>query len=240
VANLASAAVALSYKPDSGVLTSVLSVFVVISALMGLGNLVPFRSASTISDGRRIWFLLSRNRKGARWLALIQLGQAWIDGTRPDQLDKEMLRACVSFTDDSPDTVAGHALAYMVAYHEHRYKDAGEFLETCLTYCRFTSSKGREGLYISASVFQALRRGCTDLAAQWLADVPAKTQTPGLRLQAEAAILEAQGDVEQAMFKLGESKAATAMIADPSLRAVALASLERWEKELSEKALAVL
>ena len=238
LANLISAAVALVLKSGSGSFASALSGFIMISATMGLANLIPFRSASSVSDGRRIWFLLSYGRKGARWLALIQLGGALIDGTEPDRLDKAMLKASISFTDNSPDTVAAHSLAYMAAFADHQDDQAARLLETCLAFCRFTAPSGRESLFISAAVFQARRRRRTDLAEQWLAAVPASTRTPGLRPQAEAAILEAQGNIEQALFKLEESIEASNAIAQPSLRTVSLALLKRWEKELSEKALA--
>lgn len=52
-----------------------------------------------------------------------------------------------------------------------------------------------------------------DVAEQWLAGIPAKTQHPWFRFRAEAAILEAKGDINGAMKKLDETE--TAILAFP-------------------------
>ena len=234
MANLTSAAaVAMAYKPHSGNFSAVLGVFLWLSVFTGLFNLVPFRSISLLSDGKRIWLLLLNKQKGERWLALTQLSTALINGIQPNQLDRGLLKASVSFADNSLDTVSAHALAYTTAFDAHQDDQAAGFLETCLAYCKFTAPSGREGLFITAAIFQARRRRRVDLAGQWLAAVPAKTQIPGMRSQAEAAILEAQGKIEDALAKLEECKAECATIAQPSIRTLSLASLERWKKELS-------
>lgn len=231
--NLASAAVAaMAYKSHSGIFSAMLGVFLWVSVFTGLFNLLPFRFISAVSDGKRIWLLLLAKKKGERWLALTRLSTALINGTRPNQLDKEMLKASLSFADNSPDTVSANAMAYMAAFDSHQDDQAAGFLETCLAYCKFTAPSGREGLFISAAIFQARRRKRVDLAEQWLASVPAKTQIPGMRSQAEAAILEAQGKIEEALVKLEGCKAECAAIAQPSTRTLSLASLERWKEEL--------
>lgn len=234
MANLTSAAVAaMTYKPHSGNFSAVLGVFLWLSVFTGLFNLVPFRSISILSDGKRIWLLLLNKKKGERWLSNTLLATALINGDRPRDFDKEMLKSAVSFTDNSPDTVSAHALAYMAAFDAHQDDQAARFLETCLAYCKFAAPSGREGLFISAAIFQARRRRHVELAEQWLAAVPVKTHIPGIRSQAEAAILEAQGKIEDALAKLDESKAASATIAQPSMRTLSLASIERWKNELS-------
>lgn len=232
LANLLSAAFIMAYESYSGHYYPVLDVLLWVSLAIGLVNLVPFRFISVLSDGMRIWFVLSNRQKGERWLAVTQLATALMNGVLPEQMDQEMLKSAVSFVDDSPDTVSAHALAYFAAFATHQDDQAAQFLEICLAYCRFTAPKGREGLFISAAIFQARRRKRVDLAEQWLADVPAQTQTPGIRAQAEAAILEAQGKIGDALTKLNESKKQSATIAQPSTREITMASLDRWEKEL--------
>ena len=222
----------MAYESHSGHYYPILDVLLWVSLAIGLVNLAPFRFISVLTDGKRIWLLLSNRQKGERWLAVMQVATALINGALPEQLDKEMLKSAVSFVDDSPDTVSAHALAYASAFDTHQDDQAAQFLEICLAYCRFTAPKGREGLFISAAIFQARRRKRVDLAEQWLADVPALTQTPGIRAQAEAAILEAQGKIGDALAKINESKNQSATIAQPSIRVITLASLDRWEKEL--------
>jgi hypothetical protein len=53
-----------------------------------------------------------------------------------------------------------------------------------------------------AAIFQGRRRRRADLAEQWVADMPAKTEIPWLRRWSEAAILEARGDVDGALANL--------------------------------------
>ena len=231
LANLICAAAGLIYQKYSGNSSPALNLFIFFSAWMVLANLVPYRFIF-LSDGMRIWLLLANRRKGERWLAVTLLVTALADGAAPDQLDKELLQTSVSFVDKSPDTVAAHALAYESAFAAHDNETAARYLETCLAYCQFTPPIVWESLFASAAIFQARRRKRVDLAEAWLAALPEKTRIPGLRTQAEAAILEAQGELEGALAKLEESRAACEKIAMPAVKTSSLASLDRWKKEL--------
>lgn len=93
----------------------------------------------------------------------------------------------------------------------------------------------REALRCSAAVFHGRKRNRIDLAEQWLSEIPEKTILPGLRLQAESAILEAQGNIEGALKKLDEVETALMTIHDGYQKPVALRSLQRWRRELLEK-----
>jgi hypothetical protein len=83
-----------------------------------------------------------------------------------------------------------------------------------------------------AGVFQARRRRRIDLAEQWLAMIPQRTEFPGLRPRVEAAILEAQGDVEGALKKLDEVETLLLGIPNEFLREINVRFLRRWKAEL--------
>jgi hypothetical protein len=93
----------------------------------------------------------------------------------------------------------------------------------------------REALRSDAAIFQARKRNRVDLAEQWLSEVPEKALFPGLRLRAEAAILEAQGNFEGAFKKLDEVEIALMTIHDSYQRLVSLRFLQRWRHELHAK-----
>ena len=89
-----------------------------------------------------------------------------------------------------------------------------------------------ESLMSDAAVFQARRRKRTDLADQWLAGIPVKTQHSWFRTRAEAAILEAKGNVDGAVRKLAEVEAAILALPRNALRNTSLRLLERWKSDL--------
>jgi hypothetical protein len=89
-----------------------------------------------------------------------------------------------------------------------------------------------ESLMSDAAVFQARRRKRTDLADQWLAGIPVKTQHSWFRTRAEAAILEAKGNVDGAVRKLAEVEAAILTLRRNAQRDASLRLLEPWKSDL--------
>ncbi len=90
----------------------------------------------------------------------------------------------------------------------------------------------REGLMSDAAVFQARRRGRVDSAEKWLAAMPEKTQIPWLRPRAEAAICEAQGNIQGALRVLDDVEKAILAESNQTLREISLRFLRRWQCEL--------
>jgi hypothetical protein len=101
-----------------------------------------------------------------------------------------------------------------------------------LTYSGQATPVLREALMSDAAVFQARRRKRADLAGQWLDGIPAKTQHPWFRSRAEAAILEAKGDVDGALKKLAEVETAILTLPKNALRNTSLQLIERWRYDL--------
>jgi hypothetical protein len=232
VANLFSAVVVLLLPFP---LTVFSGLFVVCSLANALNDLLPFESRLGVSDGRRIGMLLWQREQGERWLALLRLGGEFNDGVRPESLSADFLAKAVAVRDESVDTVTAHALAYTAAFHQHKDEEAGRLLETCLVYSGHAAPVLREALMSDAAVFQARRRKRADLAEQWLADIPVTTRNSWLRTRAEAAILEAKGDVNGALGKLADGEAAIATVPNKCLRDLLLQLLDRWRSELRSR-----
>jgi len=236
-ANLISAfAVLLLVSPLGAFLTC----FVLMSVLIGLLNLVPFRNLSMLSDGKRILMLLRSGGQGERWLAILQLATDIRSGVAFENLRPDFMALAISIRDASPDTVTAHALAYTAAMYRNENDEAARSLEICLQYSYLASPALREALISDAGVFQARKRKRADLAEQWLAELPEKTEFPARRARIEAAILEAQGNLDDALAKLAEVETALQALPDPQQRQIALTSLHRWRSEIQTKQTAAL
>lgn len=206
--------------------------FAIISILTGAANLVPFRQVSMISDGKRILSILRNDQQSERWLSLLQLIAELRNGTEPKNLSQDFLAKAITLKDDSPDTVAAYALAYTAALQGKSADEASRLLETCLEYAGFAPPAMREALKGDAAVFQARKRKRVDLAEEWLADVPQKTEYPWIRSQGEAAILEAKGDICGAITKLEEVEKIVIATPNQALREMSLRGVRRWKAEL--------
>lgn len=228
-ANLLSAFVILQLPFSNGLFGRF---FVLFSLILGLVNLVPFRSQAVHSDGARIWMLLRNRGRGERWLAMMRLLPEIVAGAPPDTWPAGFVAKAIAVRDDSPDTVTAHSIAYSVAFGGHQNDEGARCLEVCLRYSSFAAPPIREALMCDAAIFQARRRRRIDLAEQWRAALPAKTELPGLHQRAEAAILEAGGDVEGALNKLYECGRLVGAHPNPAQREAFFHSLNRWLSEL--------
>jgi hypothetical protein len=202
------------------------------SVVGGLADLVPFSVGSIVSDGARIWMLLRHRGQGERWLALLRLGADLADGVPPESLPADYIARAVAVRDTSPDALSAHAIAYSAAFHQHKDVEAGRLLETCLSISSCASVGTREALSSDAAVYQARKRKRPDLAEQWLAAIPANAPQSWLRSRAEAAILEAHGDIEGAIRKLEECETTIRALPNETQREMLLRGLRTWRFEL--------
>ncbi|HKV92778.1 MAG TPA: hypothetical protein VJW20_09540 [Candidatus Angelobacter sp.] len=206
--------------------------FMYVSLLLGVMNLLPFRNRAVISDGGRILMLLQNRPRGERWLAMLKLLEEIRQGVPQENLSSGFLAKAVAIQDNSPDTFTAHAIAYAAAFWQHKNNEAAQALETCLRYSSVVSPTQRHAIMIDAAVFQARRRKRVDLAEQWLADVPQKTEYPWFRLRGEAAILEAKGDISGALTKLDEVIKLIQATPNQAMREISLRGVSRWKAEL--------
>jgi len=228
LSNLFSIAVVLALPYSKG---AVSLAFLYVSALLGVLNLVPFRSRAVISDGGRILMLLRSRAQGERWVAMLKLLEE-IRTRPPEDMTPEFIAKATAIEDNSPDTVTAYAIAYMAAFWQRRDDEAARLLETCLRHSGLSAPVQRQGLTSDAAVFQARRRRRVDLAEQWLADLPERVEFAWLRPRAEAAILEARGDREGARQKLDEVEKLVLANPNEALREISMRTVRRWKAEL--------
>ena len=208
-------------------------VFAVVSVVEGLLDLIPYRSPSGPSDGWVILKLMRDRAWGERWLALMKLRAESRQGVMPEAYSADMLAKAVAYRDDSEDTVFSYAFAYSSAFHQHKDAEAAAALETCLEHSGRASAGLRLALISDAAVFQGRRRKHRDVAERWLGDLPNLPGTQWLRLRAEAAICDGQGDVTGALAKLEACEKIIRGMPSPTREAL-MRPLERWRRELIE------
>jgi len=228
LSNLLSIAVLLALSYSKGTFSIV---FIYVSAFLGLVNLIPVRGRAVISDGGRILMLLRNRAQGERWVAMLKLVEEMRTGP-PEKMTPEFIAKVIAIEDKSPDTVTAHAIAYAAAFWGHKDDEAARLLETCLRHSSLAAPSQRQGLAVIAAIFQARRRRRADLAQQWLADLPPKTEFPWLRPQAEAAILEVQGNLDGARAKLDEVETLISASPNQAIRQMSLPNVQRWKSEL--------
>jgi hypothetical protein len=209
--------------------------FILISFFLGITNLLPFRHARSTSDGMRLLILLWKPARHERWLALAQIGESRRDGAAIQQLSRDLIAAVTQERDKSPETILAHWLAYVVAFDDHKDCEAAEFLETCLKYSGLAPPSVREALIANAGIFQAERRRRTDLAEQWLKELPEKLHVPYRRLMVEGAILEAQENFQAALHKVHEIERAIVSSTKPERQQAAFGPFAKWKTELERK-----
>jgi len=202
------------------------------SLIIGLINLLPFRSGAYHSDGSRILMLVMNRARGERWVAMLKLSAELREGVMPEAVSPAYLAKAVALRDKSPDTVAAHALAYSTAFHQHKDDEAAAMLEVCLQFANYTSPLVRASLMSDAAVFQARRRRNRVLAQEWLAAVPESREIPWLKTRAEAAILQTQGNIPAALEKLDEAEKMMRASTNEARREISLRFLQRWQAEL--------
>jgi hypothetical protein len=207
--------------------------FIGISFAAGLVNVIPFRAEAVYSDGARIFMLVFRRAHGERWLALLGLFGELREGIPPESLSPALLANAVAVRDASSDTVGAYALARLVASARGDEIEAARALETCLESAGFATPAMRDALVTDAAMCEA-RRGHVETAAEWLADIPAKTEHPWLRAHAESAILAATGDAAGAMTKLEEVERLIRAHPNWMLKDLALLLVHREMTELSQ------
>ncbi len=206
--------------------------FALWSLLLGFLSLLPYRSRAMFSDGMRILMLLRSRERGERWVAILKLLAELKEGVSPEDLSADFLAKAIAIRDNSPDTVTSYALAYEVAYFQHDDAKTAEYLETCLHYSPYTAPIMRQALMSDAGVFQGRKQKRVNLAEEWLAAMPGKTEIPWLGANVEAAILEAKGNITGALRKLDAVEKLVLASPNQAQREIAHRSLLRWRSEL--------
>lgn len=171
--------------------------FIVVGAVIGLGNLVPEQRFGQMSDGMILRVLLFEKDKRERlistliWLSDYKLG-------RTKSFDGYSLEKSSSVNDGNGLQVVANWAGYSQA---NDAESAGRYLENCLAQCSAVTHSFRNSLILEAANYQISRRNQVDLAQAWLNDYVAEKSGVG-HLHVEALILQQSNRLDQALSKV--------------------------------------
>ena len=208
--------------------------FIATSLFLGTNNLIPFKGKTFRSDGLQIFSALFQQPKHERALSLVQLRDELESGVDFEALSPGLITELISVRDNSLATVAAYAVAYARAYYQKDNSAAAFYLETCLLFSGKATPQTRNLLIADAAIFQAPRRNRTDLAQQWLADLPADPALMSARLRAEGAIAEAQGNFALAIEKVEACLQEAEKMENEGSRKRLVSKLAAWKDELDK------
>jgi hypothetical protein len=207
------------------------NMFVLCALFMGFLNLLPLQKGPELTDGMRILRLLRCRAVAERFAVLAKLNAEIKDGVPPEDLPPDLIAKAIAIKDNSQETVIAFSAAAASASSREDNVKAADHLETALMYSAYATLPLQQALIGDAARFQAKQKRM-DLAEQWLAVLPKKTEIPWLRASVEASIDEAKGDIKGALTKLDGMERAILALPDQERRQLAHRSLLRWRTEL--------
>lgn len=214
--------------PAAAVLAFLLTLTAIMSLLVAVATTVPFAAGGFKSDGRRAWDLTRRGPRRDQEMAMVILTMQLLAGTRPRDLDRDLLRRSLQLGDGSSFDLYARLIAYQHAADCGDWDAARLHLEAAVA--------GEESLVpvvAAASRCEyawlvATRGADPRLARAWLESAGPMDFEPATRLKAEAAVLLAEGSDESAHARAIEGlRALETRTLSPVRDAFAAAALER-------------
>jgi acyl-CoA thioesterase FadM len=161
-------------------------------------TLIPLHAGGFSSDGARIGMLLRGGPLAERWCAMALLVGASMAG-RLAETNPAIVARATALRDETVDALGAAYLAY--AYHLARgeHAQAGEQLTYALEHQQLFNEGVRPALLIEAAYFTARHRGDAVAARAYLQESKSSSVVEAYtRRRAEAAVLHAEGRVEEA------------------------------------------
>ncbi len=194
---------------DSLAITCVLAFANFLVTAMPLGA-----SGGFMTDGKRALILLRGGLQAERWAAVAALQLAWLAGQRPRDWDASLLQQATKLQDNSLDDIAAAMLAY---YHELDMGDpiaACQYLERMQFAYSTVPSLVRPTIALESAFFEAYYLHNVEAAHAWFTQGKGGFIAPTTRKRVEAAILLAEGKVEEARTQIDKELAAAKRVMD--------------------------
>lgn len=231
-ANLVSAFLVHQILPDgSSMLIAAGFFFIGLSTLIGVTNLLSFRSGEPVPDGLQLWILLFSRKRRERLIFILSFLSDMKRGDLKSFVDHKFLGQSTSVRDGSNQQIVANWLAYGKALWEKNFDDAALYLENCLTASSAATRELRECLILEAARFQVLGRNRPDLARQWL-DLDCSGKPKAKRFLPEAIVLHRDNRQQEALAKIEEGLAFFREMSDSKMRSDEKA-LEKLKNNLS-------
>jgi len=157
------------------------NLFMWISGVIGLVNLVPFKLGMLYTDGARIAMLLLSRARSRRWMCIAAVGNQNQKGVRSKEYKRTWLQAATSLHDGSVDDFIGNWLAYASANDRKDAFSAGLHLERCLELVNLLGPSIQDLVALEAAVFTAWFWNNSVVAESWLRQVKKLKALPQLQ-----------------------------------------------------------
>jgi len=239
-ANLLTMAIALMVLSSDpvigGWLSSFIRLFWMISAVLGIGNLLPFRLGVLYPDGARIWMLLFSRAKARRWLSVAAIGSQSRAGVRSRDFRRTWLNTAGSVQDGSVDEFAANWVAYMAANDRKDVPAAAAHLERCLGLVNLLGPVLQDLLAIEATVFTAWFRADPALSQKWFANVKRIKTLPRLmQIRAQIALSCGKKEYGSALLQWQEGFAVIEKLPPTPIKAKLAEGFLEWKAEICER-----
>jgi hypothetical protein len=202
--------------------------FILSCLYLGTFNLGPWAP-----DGRGIIAVLLKRKHHQAKLALVEIWDLYEDGVEQKNLSPVLIQQAASLKEKSPVTFAAHLIAFRDFYQRRDFESAAASLENCFRWSPWAPEKLRKKLVYSAVVLQACK-GQIESAEQWFAELPPETEITA-RLEAEAVIMEARGNLKGALDKIAECEENLTQEDNLDSNASRLKQLRKWKLEIEER-----
>jgi len=239
-ANLLSAAFTyafFAFIPMTGTwLSTFADLFVMISLLLGVANLIPFRLGVLYPDGARIWMLLTSRAKSRRWMCLAALGWQSQAGVRSRNFHRTWVNAAGIVSDGTVDEFAGNWIGYVSASDRKDAPAAASHLERCLQFIGLFGPTLRDTVALEAAVFTAWFRRNSDAAQKWLAQVNhQKALSPLAQIRAEIALQTARHAYADALTRWEDAFSFVEKLPPTPVKAKLRDGFLEWRDEIKQR-----
>ena len=196
----------------------VLHLGAILSLIYFFGNIVPFRSRGSRSDGAWIRLFLTHGPAGERWCAMMALLKLSRGGQRPRDWDEGWIGRLTALDDGSLEDLLASNLAYFWALDRGDVAAATAYHERVLAASRSPELPAamRPVVFVELAFFEAYFRHDPVAARAYLDQglVPGSLVERSHQLRAEAAVLLVEGRREEAHSRASVGLAALARSRD--------------------------
>jgi len=238
-ANLLSGGVALAVLasvPSSKSWVHFLTIFWMISLVLGIGNLVPVRLGLLYPDGARLWMLYTSLPKARRWLSICAIGKQTTAGVQPRDYRRTWLNSAGAVVDSSVDDFFGNWVAYLAANDRKDTPAAAHHLERCLRLASQLGPSLQDTIGLEAAVFSAWFRNDAQLASKWRARVKKFNAVPQLmKLRFEISMDCARQDYISALSRWKDGFSFIEKLPPTPIKGKLTKSFLEWRDEIRER-----
>ncbi len=179
--------------------------FGLMNLLLFLVTVIPYRYAGLDSDGAQLLDLLwggTRTERKKRLLAFT--AQSW-SGVRPRDWDAANLQCLLELRSGLPEDALIDLLVYYQSLDRGDIALAGEYLSEGLKLAEQALEQLRPAFYLETAFFQAAYQENPEHARQMYEQARGGLAEAHTRLRAEAAVLLAEGRIEEGCYKAREA-----------------------------------